>query len=355
MKKIIPQIEPWLGKLEVLEVMDSIRSGWISGGLKLKEFQTKVAKLFKVKHAIGVCNGTQALYIALKVLGIGKGDEVIVPDFTFIATANAVVWVGAKPIFVDIDKGKFTIDPKDIEKNITKRTKAIIPVHLYGQPAEMNKIRRIAKKHNLCVVEDAAQALGVKYKSKPVGGIGDIGCLSFYADKVITTGEGGMVLTNNAELARSVRILINQGRDGRGWYVHDYIGYNFRMTDIQAGIGLAQLKRLKTIVRNKVQNYQFYRKCLPEQVKLHYFNSYRVVIETEHIEKLLSFLEDNGIQAKRSFYPLHLQPCYKRDGSFPNSVYIYEHVLTLPSGATLTKKDIKYVCDKIKEFYERRG
>jgi len=357
-RKIIPQIEPWLGKEEIKEVTESIRSQWISGGPKVKKFQEKIAKLFQVKHAIAVCNGTQALYVGLKTLGIGPGDEVIVPDFTFIASANAVVWTGGKPVFVDVDKKTFNIDPAKIEKAITKKTKAIMPVHIYGQAAKMPEICKIAKKHNVYVIEDAAQGVGVTYDGKPVGGFGEVGCLSFYADKTITTGEGGMVLTDDDKLAEKAIILLNQGRTGRGWYIHDYMGYNFRMTDLQAAIGLGQLRKLSTIIKRKKRNERLYRKYLTDIPGIEFpyidprgFNvPFRIIILVENPRVLLEFLEKNGIKTNRSFYPLHLQPCYNVKGNFPNSLFAYEKILRLPSAVTSTEKEIRYVCKKIKEF-----
>ncbi len=252
--KVIPQVRPWLGKEELKELKEVLKSQWISGGPKIKKFQEEIAKVCGVKHAVTVCNGTQALYVGLKILGVGPGDEVIVPDFTFIASANAVVWTGAKPVFVDVDERTFNIDPSKIEKAITKKTRAIMPVHLYGQSADMTAIMKIAKKHHLYVVEDAAQGIGVKFKGKPVGSFGDVGCLSFYADKTITTGEGGMVLTNDSTLAQKVTILSNQGRISRGWYIHENLGYNFRMCDFQAAVGLGQLKKLPLIIKKKKRN-----------------------------------------------------------------------------------------------------
>ncbi len=360
-KKIIPVIEPWLGKEEIKNITESIKAQWISGGPKLKEFQEKIAKLFKVKHAIAVCNGTQALYVGSKILGIGRGDEVIVPDFTFIASANAVVWAGGKPVFVDVEKGTFNIDPKKIEEKITKKTKAIMPVHIYGQSARMPEIMKHEKKHKLFVIEDAAQGVGVTYDGKPVGSFGEVGCLSFYADKVITTGEGGMVLTNNDDLAKKAIILLNQGRTGRGWYIHDYIGYNFRMTDLQAGVGLAQLKKLPTIIKRKKRMEKLYRKYLAKvpEVQFTYLDPrgfnvpYRVAIIVDNPQKLMEYLDKEGIKTNRTFYPLHLQPCYQESGDFPNSVYGHERILNLPSAATLTDKEIRYVCNKIKLFFKK--
>ncbi|MFH1462566.1 MAG: DegT/DnrJ/EryC1/StrS family aminotransferase [bacterium] len=360
-KKIIPNIEPWLGKEEIKEVVESIKNQWISGGPKVKKFQEKIAKLCRVKHAIAVCNGTQALYVALKALGVDKGDEVIVPDFTFIASANAVVWAGAKPVFVDIDKKTFNIDPAETEKAVTKRTKAIMPVHIYGQSANMTAIMEIANKYKLKVIEDACQGIGVSWKGKPVGGFGHANCLSFYADKILTTGEGGMVLTNDNETAKQCVILLNQGRTGRGWYIHDFMGYNFRMTDLQAGIGLGQFKKLPQIIKKRKTVEKLYRKYLADipEIKFPYIDPkgfnvpFRIIILVENPQALSEFLDKKGIKTTRSFYPLHLQPCYKINGKFPNSIYAYERILRLPSAVTLTEKKVYYICGEIKSFFQK--
>ena len=360
-KKIIPNIEPWLGKEEIKEVTESIKNQWISGGPKVKEFQERIAKLCGVKHAIAVCNGTQSLYVALKALGVGRGDEVIVPDFTFIASANAVVWAGAKPVFVDVDAETFNIDPEETEKAISKKTKAIMPVHIYGQSAEMTLIMKIAKKHKLKVIEDACQGIGVSWKGKPVGGFGHANCLSFYADKILTTGEGGMVLTNDNEIAKRCVILLNQGRTGRGWYIHDYVGYNFRMTDLQAGVGLGQLKKLPIIIKKRKKVEKLYHKYLAgvPGIKFSYIDPqgfnvpFRITILVKDPQALMDYLNEQGIKAARSFYPLHLQPCYKVKGKFPNSIYAYERILRLPSAVTLTKKEVYYICGKIRLFFKK--
>jgi perosamine synthetase len=360
-QRIVPHVGPWLGKEEIKQVTESINNNWITGGPKLKEFQEKIAKLCGVKHGIAVCNGTQALYVGLCILGIGKGDEVIVPDFTFIASANAVFWTGAKPVFVDIDRKTFNIDPKKIEALITKKTKAIMPVHIYGQSANMPEIMKIARKHKLYVIEDAAQGIKVTYGGKPTGSFGEVGCMSFYGDKVLTTGEGGMVLTNDDKLAERAVILLNQGRTGRGWYVHDYMGYNFRMTDLQAGIGLAQLKKLPEIIKRRKRIEKLYKELLAKVpgVELPHRDSrgfnvpFRYTVLVKDPQALSDYLTTQGIKTARSFYPLHLQPCYKGSrGSFPNSIYAYEHLLRLPSGNILTESDMRYVCAKIKDFYK---
>jgi len=360
-KKFIPQFEPWLGKEEIKEVTKSIRANWITGGPKVKKFQEKIANLCKVKHAIAVCNGTQALYLGLKILGIKEGNEVIVPDFTFIASANSVVLAGAKPVFVDIDKKTFNIDPESIQRAINKKTKAIMPVHIYGQAADMEAIMKIARKNKLLVIEDAAQGIGVTFKKKPVGGFGDVGCLSFYADKTMTTGEGGMVLTNNDKLAKKCIILMNQGRVKRGWYFHEKIGYNFRLTDLQAAVGLAQLSKLSNIIKRKKKNERSYRKYLANIPEIEFpyidprgFNvPFRINILVKNPQKLCEFLEKNGIGSKRFFYPLHLQPCYRIKRNFPNSVFAYEKGLSLPTSVNLKENEIRYICDQIKNFFKR--
>lgn len=362
--KLIPQVRPWLGKEELKELKEVLKSQWISGGPKIKEFQEQIANVCGVKHAVTVCNGTQALYVGLKILEIGEGDEVIVPDFTFIASANAVVWTGAKPVFVDIDEKTFNIDPKKIEEAITPKTRAIMPVHLYGQSADMEAIIKIAKKRKLFIIEDAAQGIGVKFQGKSVGSFGEVGCLSFYADKTITTGEGGMVLTNDAELAKKTMILQNQGRISRGWYTHEELGYNFRMCDFQAAVGLGQLRKLPLIIKKKKKVDQLYRKRLKgvRGVEFPYadprcFNvPFRVRILVDNPQALMEFLDKNGIKAGRSFRPLHSQPCYRgmgynTNGDFSNSIMASERILRLPSAVTLKEEEIKYVCKKIKEFY----
>jgi perosamine synthetase len=356
---MIPQFEPWLGEEELAQVTETIKANWITGGEKVKQFERQIAELCNVKHAIAICNGTLALYVGLKALGIGEGDEVIVPDFTFIASANSVVMAGARPVFVDVDAKTFNIDPGGTEKAITTKTKAIMPVHIYGQAADMDKICGIAGKHRLHVIEDAAQGIGVKFKGKPVGSFGDVGCLSFYADKTMTTGEGGIVLTSDDKLAEKCLILKHQGRTGRGIYFHEHIGYNFRLTDLQAAVGLAQLSKLATIIERKKRNEKLYRDYLSDVsgVQFPYVDSrgfnvpFRINILVDDPEALSTFLNENGIGSRRFFFPLHQQPCYNVKGEFPNSVNAYKRGLSLPSSVKLTEEEIKYIADKIKKFY----
>jgi perosamine synthetase len=356
---MIPQFEPWLGEEELAQVTETIRANWITGGVKVKEFEDRLAAIVGVKHAIAACNGTLALYVGLKAMGIGEDDEVIVPDFTFIASANAVVMAGAKPVFVDIDEKTFNIDPAAAEKAITTSTRAIMPVHIYGQAADMDAISEIAQRHHLRIIEDAAQGIKVTLGGRHMGSFGDVGCMSFYADKTMTTGEGGMVFTDNDALAEQCLILKHQGRTGRGYYYHEHIGYNFRLTDLQAAVGVAQLNKLDTIVARKKQNEASYRELLKDVkgVTFPYVNPqcynvpFRINILVDNPEKLSGFLNENEVGSRRFFFPLHQQPCYNASGDFPNTIKTYETGLSLPSSVTLTEDQIEYVCTKIKEYF----
>lgn len=373
MKKI-PQFEPWLGEEEKRLLCECIDDNWITGGLKVKEFERRIAELCQVKHAIACCNGTLGLYMVLaamgigeKIMGAGVWHEVIVPDFTFIASANAVMMVGAVPVFVDINKADLNINIKNLEKAITPMTKAIMPVHIYGRPAAMDDVMALAAKYKLKVIEDAAQGVGVSYKGKPVGGIGDAGMISFYGDKTITTGEGGMVLTNDDELAYRCLLLKHQGRTGRGIYYHEHIGYNFRLTDLQAAVGLAQLGKLAEIIIAKKTSEALYKKLLCNTPGVKFLKDrnntktvpFRIVAFVDNPDGLGEYLKKYGIGTNRVFRPLHMQPCYKQwkwkayenpSWNFPNSIWAYEHGLALPSSAKLTTEQIEYICQAIDVF-----
>jgi perosamine synthetase len=355
-KMKIPQYEPCLDETEIAKLTECIRDNWITGGKKVKEFEHRIADLCRVKHAVACCNGTMGLFMGLKALDIGQGDEVIVPDFTFIASANAVVLAGAKPVFVDINYHTCQINPNRIENAITVNTKAIMPVHLYGQAANMSEIVKIAREYKISIIEDAAQGIGVTWCGQPVGGIGDVGMMSFYGDKSITSGEGGMVLTNNKEIYEKCLKLENQGNLSKGNYIAETIGYNFRMTDLQAAVGLAQLDKLGEIINRKRANELYYRLLLGKSVDFMLLDSqcfnvpFRVIIFTDNPEKMQIYLAQNEIETRRVFYPLHLQPCYNTGGNYPNSVKAYETGLALPSSVKLTKENIEFTCDKIKEY-----
>jgi len=355
---MIPVIESWIAEEELAQLREVVKSNWVTEGEKTREFERRIADYCGTRHAIAVSNGTVALYIALKALGIGEGDEVIVPDFTFIASANSIRMAGATPVLVDVDEKTFNIDPNCIEQAITSKTKAIMPVHIYGQSADMDRICQVGEAYGLWVVEDAAQGMGVRFNSKHVGGFGHVGCLSFYGNKTITTGEGGMVLTDSDEIAERCFVLKNHGRKTTGTYVHEHIGYNFRITDIQSAIGLAQLSKIGEILDRKKRNEGIYKENLlgVSGISFPYVDPrcdhvpWFVNILVQDPQKLSDHLARDEIGSRRFFYPVHRQPCYNISGQFPNSVRAYERGLSLPSSVLLEKTQIVYVCEGIKSF-----
>jgi len=366
----IPQFEPWIDSTELTLLSETITDNWITGGKKVKEFEKKIAGLCRVKYAVSCMNGTVALFMALKAAGIGEGDEVIVPDFTFIASANSIVMAGATPVFIDIDKNTLNISTGKIEEAITPRTKAIMPVHIYGQAAEIESIMHISREYKLLVVEDAAQGIGVSWNGKPVGSFGEAGCLSFYADKTITTGEGGMVVTDNEEIAQKCLRLAHQGNLSKGNYIHESIGYNFRMTDMQAAVGLCQLTKLGIIIARKRTVSEMYKELLKDIAGVSFLQTdsrshtvpFRHIIFVDDPQLMVKELDKAGVGAKRVFYPLHKQPCYKDwelslyhkpEWSFENSNWAYKHGIALPSSVRVSRVQIEYICDRIKEILQR--
>lgn len=361
----VNQFDPFLGKEEIFSLLETIEKNWITEGEKTKTLEKMLCEYCNIKHAIMVPNGTLSLFIALKILGIGSGCEVIVPDFTFVGSATSVVLTGAKPVFCDVNIDDFNINIESLKKSISKNTKAIMPVHIYGQSANMDEIMEVAKEYNLYVVEDAAQGIGATYKDKHLGTIGNIGSISFYADKTITTGEGGAILINDDILASECRYFKNQGRLERGSFIHPKIGYNFRITDLQAAIGVIQMERLSLIIKKKIENENLYKEYLKDikKVRFPFINGYgkrvpfRVNILVDSPESLGNFLEKQGIGTRRFFYPLHKQPCFNRENSIvrdelKNSCMVFEKGLSLPSGVSLSLDEIEFVCDCIKKFFK---
>jgi len=359
----IPVAEPLINDEELKLVIECVKTGWISSkGEYISRFEEEFARYCGCKYGVAVHNGTEALHLALCALGIGHGDEVLVPDLTFAATVNAVIYTGAKPIYVDVHPTYWCIDPEKIEKKITKRTKAIIPVHLYGHPCDMDAIRDIAEDHGIYVIEDAAEAHGAEYKGRKVGSLSDVACFSFYGNKIITTGEGGMCLTNNEELAEKMRLLRNHGMDPDRRYWHITVGFNYRMTNIQAAIGLAQLKKIDKFIEIKRKNAKLYNSLLsdiegivppPEEkwAKNVYWMYSVLVIEEEfgiNRNQLIAYLEQKGIETRPFFYPLHEMPPYKSDGKYPISTYLSRRGVNLPSSVKLTPGQIAYIVDAIR-------
>lgn len=358
----IPVYKPDLSGNEKKYVDDCMESTWISSkGKYVKEFESRFADYIGAKYAISVNNGTTALHLALLMLGVRQGDEVIVPSLTYIASVNAITYVGAKPVFVDSDKETWQLNPNEVESRITKNTKAIMAVHLYGHPCEMDKIMSIAKKYNLYVVEDCAEAIGSEYKRKRVGSFGVVSCFSFFGNKTITTGEGGMVLTDNEELYKKGQHFKNQGLADGYNYWHDIIGYNFRMTNICAAIGVAQMERIDEFLCKKRRVAELYKENLAGLPILFHkeckdvFHSYwmfSVISRSEsEREKLSAYLNEKGIETRPTFYPAHLMPMYQESSSYPNAEYIGLRGINLPSWPGLSVDDIAYISNSIRDFY----
>lgn len=363
MKHNIPQIKPWIGKQELKEITKVLESTYITENSVTTKFETKIKELTGAKHAITTTSGTTALYCGLKALNIGYGSEVIVPNLTFIASSNAVIMAGGKPVFCEVKEDTLCLDVKEAEALITENTKAIMPVHLYGQSADMDAINELASKYDLKVIEDAAEAIGSTFKGKHLGLWGDLGAISFFANKTITCGEGGIIVTNNDIIAQTCRRLKNHGRDRKGTFIHEHIGFNFAITDMQAAIGIAQLKKFPKILKRKQKIFDNYAEEFakipqlkmisgdPRCIPVHWFT----VCYAEKQPELVKYLSENRIQTRPFFYPLHLQPCYQNlfdpNKEYPISMKAYEKGIALPSSYKLTQKEQKYIIDKIRLFY----
>ena len=360
---MIPVAEPCICEEELKNVVETVKSGWISSkGKFIEEFEKKFARYCGVKYGIATANGTVALHLALKALGVGKGDEVIVPTLTFVATANAVTYCNAKPVFVDSHPDYWCIDPEKIEEKITKNTKAVIVVHLYGHPCDMDWIKDMAEDHGLYVIEDAAEAHGAEYKGNKVGSFGNISCFSFYGNKIMTTGEGGMCLTSDEELAEKMRVLRDHGMSKERKYWHEIVGFNYRMTNLQAAIGVAQLKKLDRFVERKRQIAKWYAEGLEDLaekglITLHpemkwakcVYWMYSILIEEKagiNRDELMRKLEENGIETRPFFVPMHVLPIYGNGGKLPVAEELARKGINLPTSIKLNKNMIKYIINK---------
>ncbi|MBL52029.1 MAG: aminotransferase DegT [Candidatus Marinimicrobia bacterium] len=361
---MINQIEPWINEDELIQLKRVIDSTFVTEAGLTKEFEELTKKLTNSKHAISMTNGTAALYCALKALDIGPGDEVIIPDMTFIATANAVILAGAKPVLCDIYFDTLCMNVEVAEELISDKTKVIMPVHLYGQSADMEKIINLAHKHDLFIIEDAAQGVGVTFNDTHVGTFGDLGILSYYGNKTITCGEGGIVLTNDDTLAQKCYRLKNHGRDKKGLFIHEHIGFNFSFTEMQAAIGISQMKKLDRIIEKKKTINKIYHDELKEIPELkpikidqrcnpvYWFTSYLV----DDNKPFRKYLEKNKIQTRKFFYPLHLQPCYENSNLIqindsPVSKMVFDLGISLPSSYSLNEEQQNYIVSKIKKFF----
>lgn len=358
---MIPVSEPYLNGKEIEYVTDCINSNWISSiGKYVTQFEDMFAEFCGTDHAVATSNGTAALHLALLALDIGPGDEVIMPNLTFVATGNSVLYCGARPVLIDVDCATWNIAPEKIEEKITERTKAIMAVHLYGHPCDMDAINSIAKKHNLKVIEDSAEAHGAEYNNRRVGGIGDIGVFSFYGNKLITTGEGGMITTNDFDVVEKIRLLRDHAMSKTRRYWHDLLGYNYRITNIQSAIGVAQMEQIDGFIEKKRQNAVLYNSLLgnldgittpPEAAGCkNVYWMYSVLIEDVFgisRDEVMKQLYEKGVDTRPFFYPLNQLPMYKNDDPYPVADELSRRGINLPSATTLTETDIKTVCDAL--------
>jgi perosamine synthetase len=365
LRDMIPIYEPSIGKEELKNVQEAVKSGWISSkGDFIEEFEEGFSKIIGPKYGISTSNGTTALHLALSALGISKGDSVIVPDFTFISPVNAILYNGANPVLIDSSPSYWNIDPNKIEEAIDKRTRAILVVHIYGHPADMGKIMKIANEYDLRVIEDCAESHGALYKDRMTGTFGDISCFSFYGNKIITTGEGGMCLTSSQELSDRLRVLRDHGMRPENKYWHEVIGYNYRMTNMQAAVGVAQLKKFHKILELKRKNGKLFAKLLsgiegitvqPEMEwakSVYWLNS--ILIDKKEgkpsRDEVSKKLSNSGIDNRKFFYPAHLMPPYKSYGvgnKLHTSKMLSEAGLNLPSSPNLSEEEICYITDII--------
>ena len=360
-RAFIPVAEPSIGEREVELVTNAVRSGWVSSiGEYVTAFEDELASRCGVAHAIATSNGTTALHLALAVAGIAPEDEVIVPSLTFVATAAAVRYLGATPVLADSDPAHWCIDPEDVERRITSRTRALVAVDLYGHPADMDPLADLAAEHALVLVEDAAEALGATYRERPAGGLGVLGVLSFYGNKLITTGEGGAVLTDDPALAERARFLRDHAMDPERRYWHDEIGFNYRITNLQAALGVAQLERLDEFLARKRAIAAAYREGLRDIPGLSiqeeqpwvssswWMTTLRIDGSRVDRDELAARLRADGVDTRPVFVPLHLLPPYRQAGPLPVAEAVGSQGLSLPSSTVLSDSELEYVIDSVR-------
>ena len=369
LKYSIPLASPDLTGNELKYVSEAIRNNQLSFGTFIDQFESEFAKLCKSQAAIVCANGTCALHLALHSLGLGPGDEVIVPSFTYVATANAVRYCGAEPVFVDVDEKTWCLDPECIEKAITSRTKGIIPVHLFGHPADMDPINRLAQIYNLWVVEDAAEAIFAEYKGRPVGSLGTIGTFSFHSAKVITSGEGGAITLNDEKLELFIRMICSHGMDTQRRFFFPVVGFNYRLTNISAGLLCAQLERYETILSKRNKIFEIYseglenipgislRPVMPWAKVSPWFFS--IIIDSNKFgytrDQLMLCLSKEGIESRPFFIPVHSLPSFRetsirRETRLPVTDSLCTTGINLPTYNTMTIDEVKYVIKMIKNL-----
>lgn len=358
----IPVYKPSLSGNEKKYVNECMDTTWISSkGKFIGEFENAFSAYIGCKHASAVSNGTVAIHLAMLALGIGEGDEVIVPTLTYIASVNAIAYVGAKPVFVDSLPDTWQMDPADVTKKISDKTKAVLAVHLYGQTCQMDALRQICDAHKLFLIEDCAESIGSTYQNKKAGSFGDISTFSFFGNKTITTGEGGMVLTNNETLHQRVNHFKGQGLAQHRQYWHDVIGYNYRMTNICAAIGLAQFEQIDTFISKKLEVASWYKEFLKDsEVQVHqqaenslhtYWMVSILVKDSKDREPLRNHLASLGIETRPLFFPVHTMPMYSRNyQNFLVAEDLGWRGINLPSFPNLTKDEVRFICESIQSY-----
>ena len=359
----IPWLAPETGRAEYAFIRQALDGNFVNEGPLASLLEKRFQSLLKVEHAVTANSGTTAIFLALKAVGVGPGDEVIVPDLAFIATANAVTLTGARPVLVDIEPGTLTVSVPAAERAITRRTRAIVPVHVSGRAADMTRVIAMARRHKLAVVEDAAEALGSKCHGEFLGTLGDAGCFSLSANKVVSAGLGGVVVTRNVEVFRKLRLLKDQGRPVRGTGGadrHETIGFNFRFTDLQAGYALGQMMRFPRRVARMRRNHRIYRRELAGIPGISVFGSQKGEIPmwtdalAERRDELVERLKIQNIDCRKYWFPIHTQPPYRRPGTpFPVSARLSPKALWLPSAFNMTDPQVLRVCREIRRFYRR--
>ncbi len=367
--RIIPVCEPTLGGNEAKYVLDCIESNWISSaGKYIPAFEEKFAAECDCKYGVACCNGTVALHLALAALGLEPGDEVILPTFTMIATINAVTYTGATPVLIDSEPCTWNMDVEQLADKISPKTKVIIPMHTYGHPVDMDPVMELADQHGLFVLEDAAEAHGAEYKGRRAGGLGHASGFSFYANKVITTGEGGMITTNDAKLADLTTNLRDHAFSSERHFWHKFVGFNYRMTNLQAAVGLAQVEQMAQFVESRRRNAALYSRLLDEipgivtppetEWAKNVFWMYSILVEDEfgmNRDQLRAYLARYGIETRTFFIPMHLQPIYYeafKGQRYPVSEMLCQRGFYLPSASSLTTEQVRYIVDIVRQAYE---
>jgi len=369
----VPLSKPDVTARDRQEVLKVLKTNFLSLGTKFVEFEKRIADFSGTKYAIAVNSGTSGLHLIIKALGIGQGDEVITTPFSFISSSNCILYEGAKPVFVDIDENTLNIDPEKIEKKITSKTKAILAVDVFGRPAEWDKILEIAKKHSLSIIEDSAEALGSELRGVRCGGFGDAAIFSFYPNKQITTGEGGIIITNNEKIADLCHSMANQGRkvSGGKWLEHVRLGYNYRLDEMSCALGISQLSRIKEVMKKREATVKMYNKKLKvmPEIETPTFESSKKISWFVYVvripEKLaakrdwiISEMANVGIQCSNYFYPIHLQPLYMerfgtREGMFPVTESVGRRTIALPFFNNIKEKEIDFVVSNLKAIIKR--